>query len=222
MFLLDAFKIKTKIKGTIGYYGLSEWWTDTFSQSEREYISRRFQPIGEPIESLIKGNVSPRKDTVISFLRNLAGWYAKDKDRHLAHKMLEKAEALIPESTDPLDPHFLYQSKVMIYCMDRNKSEGLEKTKLACRQQIDCASEAAKAFRGGHTGGALPGHKGYQQLASILEEENKFLEAVDVCTEAMKQEWSGDWQSRIERCREKENNPNARGKTTRKSSSHSK
>jgi len=209
MSLLDAFKIRPKIKGTIGYYGLSEWWADTFSQSEREYISRRFRPIGEAAESLTKGSISPRSDTVISFLRNLAGWYAKDKDRHLAHKMLEKAEELLPESTDPLDPHFLYQSKVMIFCMERDKPEGSEKTKLACRQQIDCALEASKAFRGGHVGGTLPGHKGYQQLAIILEDENTFLKAIDVCTEAMQQGWSGDWQSRIERCREKENNASA-------------
>ena len=205
MSLLDIFRIRSKPKGIIGYFGLTEWWKDTFSEFEREYIGQRFQPIGEPPGSLTRGYITSREDTVVSFLRNLAGWFTKDKDRHLAYKLLDKAEELIPESTKTIDAHFLYQSKIMIAYMDRDKPGGLEKAIIACKQQIKCAREAAIAFKNEHIGETLPGHKGYQQLIIILEEEKKFSEAIKICTEAMEQGWFGDWEQRIKRYKQYQN-----------------
>jgi hypothetical protein len=46
---------------------------------------------------------------------------------------------------------------------------------------------------------SLPGHKGYQQLAVILEKQGRFQEAIDLCTQAAQQGWGGDWEHRIER-----------------------
>ncbi len=203
MSLLDIFRNKPKITGTIGYFSLTEWWLSTFSEAERKYIEKKFRPLGGSEESLTKGNVSFRSDTAVGFLQNLAGWFAKDEDRYLAYRILEKAEELIHQSMKPLDIHFFYQSKIEIFYKDRDKLGGLEKAVCACRLQIDYAPKAAKAFMKEYKGETLPSHKGYQQLAIILEKEKKFSEAVEVCTQAMEQGWSGDWEKRIERCKKK-------------------
>jgi len=172
-------------------------------RSRKKIYQKKFQPLGGSGESLTKGDVSFRSDTAVGFLHNLAGWFGKDEDRYLAYRILEKAEELIHPSVKPLDIHFFYQSKIVIFYKDRDKPGGLEKAVCACRQQIDYAPKAAKAFMKEYKGEAIPGHKGYEQLAIILEKEKKFSEAVEVCTQAMEQGWSGDWEKRIERCNKK-------------------
>ena len=43
-------------------------------------------------------------------------------------------------------------------------------------------------------------HTGYEQLAIILEKQREYDEAIDLCKQAQKQTWSGEWDKRIERC----------------------
>ncbi len=54
MSLLDIFRNKPKITGTIGYFSLTEWWLSTFSEAERKYIEKKFRPLGGSEESLTK------------------------------------------------------------------------------------------------------------------------------------------------------------------------
>jgi hypothetical protein len=49
----------------------------------------------------------------------------------------------------------------------------------------------------------LPSHKGYQQLAIILEKQGKLEEAIKLCKQAAEQGWAGDWEKRVERYRKK-------------------
>lgn len=77
----------------------------------------------------------------------------------------------------------------------------LEKAIEACRQQISLADAAASAFHAELKWDALPSHKGYEQLSIILEKQMKFVETIELCTQAAKQGWPGDWEKRIERCR---------------------
>jgi len=201
---LSIFKRKPKTKGAIGYFGLESWWLSTFSEAERQYIEKKFQPLGGIENSLTNGNVISRSDTAVGFLQNLAGWFAKEDDRHLAYKILEKAGELLSQSAKPFDIHFFYQANIETSYKDRDKPGGLEKAILACRQQIEYAPNAAKAFKREYKGESLPSHKGYQQLAIILEKEKKYQEVIELCTQAKKQGWSGDWEKRIERCKKKE------------------
>jgi chaperonin GroEL (HSP60 family) len=135
----------------------------------------------------------------------LAGWFGKDEERNLAYIILEKAEELIHQSVNPLDIHFFYNSEIEIFYRDRDKPGGLEKAVYACRQQIDYASKAAKAFKKEYKDEFLQSHRGYTQLAIILEKQKNYSEVIEVCTQAMEQGWLGDWKNRIERCRKKGN-----------------
>ncbi len=194
---------KKRVKGTIGYFGLEEWWLSAFSEKERQYIRDQFQPVGFSSDSLTSGDISYTSQTSVGFLNALAGWFMKKEDRPLAYKILKKAEELSRTEATILDVHFLYGQKLSIYYKDRQDSRCLGKAIEACKQQIALAVEAAKAFRSEYKGSPLPSHKGYEQLAIILEKQMKFDEAIRLCAQAKKQGWAGDWEKRTDRCRRK-------------------
>ena len=97
----------------------------------------------------------------------------------------------------------MYGEEISIYYKDRDKPEYLEKAVQACEQQIELAPKAAAAFKAEYRDSPLPSHRGYQQLAIILEKQKNFEEAIELCEWAGKQGWAGDWDKRIERCKKK-------------------
>ena len=194
------------IKGEIGYFGLEEWWLSAFSDDERRHIQDRYQPLGATANTLTSGDISYTSQTVVGFLCTLASWFSREDDRAIGHKILAKAEELADDSTPILDRHFMYQTKLELHYKDRDKPGHLEKAVVACLQQIELAPQAREAFKAEYSafGNApLPSHKGYRQLAIVLEKQMKFREAIGVCAQAEKQGWAGDWQHRIERCGKK-------------------
>jgi tetratricopeptide (TPR) repeat protein len=202
MGIFNIFKKESKqIKGSIGYLGLSDWWLSDFSESEREYIVRTFQPLGSNGESLIKGDISYTSETPIGLLSSLAGWFNKKDDRTIANRMIKKAEEMINDSTNVLDIHFLYQSKLETYYKNRdNDLDALEKAIEACKQQIEIAPKAKVAFQKEYKVSPLPSHKGFEQLAIIEEKRKNYEIAIEISKEALEQGWAGDWEKRIERC----------------------
>jgi tetratricopeptide (TPR) repeat protein len=131
--------------------------------------------------------------------------------------MLDKAEELAKElpissMAAVLDRHFLYDQEINLYYKDRDKPQYLEKAIEACKKQIALAPRAATAFKASFKAdelspfddpSSLVSHKGYEQLAIILEKQNSYKEAIEVCAQAEKQGWCGDWENRIERCKKK-------------------
>ncbi len=205
-----------KTYGYIGGYGLTEWWFSTFTEEERQYIEFAFQPMGISIsvgrqdadqDSLLTGSrglqISGRAG---SFLANLAEWLNKPECRHLAHRVIEKAEAV---ATDVLEKHDVYQVAIVINYRDREKGPQFLRTAVAlCEKQIRLGPQAIKAWneRRRHLRGRqglhqLPTHKGFEQLAIIHEKAGNFLEAIRLAREAKRQGWEGgDWEGRIARC----------------------
>lgn len=189
------------IGGKIGYFGLSEWWLSSFTEEERSLIKSIYAPLaaGSGI-SLVTGDILMTSQTVLSFLTDLASWFAKDEERWIAYRIFYKAEDLIDAKTDPLDLHFLYHRKIKILYKDREKA-GLDATIEACTQQIALSQKSSAAFKA--LGGALPCHGGYEQLAIILEKQKRYEDAIEVSKKALAEGWNGTWDKRIERCRKK-------------------
>lgn len=109
-------------------------------------------------------------------------------------------EPLIQVSTNSpiLDKHFqLSESIPLLY--KKREEEGLEKTIEACREQIDLAPQAKAEFLREYPWQPLPSHRGYEQLAIILDKQNRFDEAIKVCEQAQTEGWAGDWDKRIDR-----------------------
>jgi hypothetical protein len=211
--------------GYIGHFKLTHWWSSAFGEEERQYIDLAFQPMGISIE-VGTGKPNADQDSSLtgsrglqvcgragSFLANLADWLNKPESRHLARRVLEKAEAI---AADPLEKHDVYQVMIVVYYRDREKSpEFLRSAISACEKQIANGPEAMRDW-GKTRSRIVPTHNGYQQLAIIREKEGDYHEAIRLSKEAMKQGWGwkAQWQHRIERC-ERKLAKLARLKTTR-------
>lgn len=190
--------LKNKLGGLIEYYGLSDWWSGAFSNPEKEKIVAIFP-------NVISGNIISTSQHPSLYLSNMVGWFKAEEDRHIAYKLIEKAEALSKDAPI-LDAHFVYQAKIEIYYRFRDVDNfALEKSIEACRQQIGISNKAADAFREEYNDQALPFHVGYQQLSIILEKKLNFNEAESICKKALEQGWNGDWQNRISRYHKKKN-----------------
>jgi hypothetical protein len=185
----------------IGYLGLSDWWFASFTELERSAIQRTYNPLSS--YGLVNGKIEYSDVTRLSFLTNLAGWFAKDEVRSIAYRILDKAATYVPTARDPLDVHFFYQTQIEIYYRDRNTQEGLNGSINACQRQIAYAATAASAFKRQYPTQPLPSHKGYTQLAIIFERQKKYPEAINLCSAAKNDGWYGDWGGRIARCNKK-------------------
>ncbi|MGH7953881.1 MAG: hypothetical protein ACREFE_18440, partial [Limisphaerales bacterium] len=152
--------------------------------------------------SLTSRDVSYFNQSVVSFLGHLAGWFGKKEDRTIAYRILQKAEEIAAtKEVSPLDVHFLFHNKLMLYYKDRKNPESLDMAIRACRQQIAIADKAARAFQAAYNGDPLPGHMGYSRLAMILERQKHFDEAIELYSQAMHQGWGGDWEKYIQNCK---------------------
>lgn len=211
--MLNWFKGKQKIEGQIGYFGLTEWWLSTFSDKEREYIEKAYQPMGHQpnSRSLTQGKISYTSQTATALLSGLATWFTKGDDATIANKILIKAEET--GQSNILDLHFTYQGMIQLYYRMRDaEPTALDKAIEACKKQISLAPKAAKEFRREYPNNPLPAHVGYTQLAIVLEKRKEYVEAIHLCKQAQSQGWNEEWEKRIERCQAKLDKIAAHGK----------
>ncbi|MFT6140452.1 MAG: hypothetical protein ACI8UC_001288 [Psychromonas sp.] len=202
MGIFNLFKKKSKVNGIIKYLNLEQWWLDELSDEERKTILKTYYPLGSD-NSIIEGEILNSSQTQLHFLWGLIDWFNKPELRHVAYKIIDKAETLINEQSVPLDIHFLYGEKLKVCYKERDlRPNGLGLAIQTCEQQIENAQSAAKAFREQH-GSDLPAHRGYTQLAIVLEKQKNYSEAIALCEQAKYQGWAGDWEKRIERCNKK-------------------
>jgi len=202
MGILKLFKKKSKVNGIIKHLSLEQWWLNELSDEEREIILNTYSPLGSN-SSIIEGEILSSSQTQLHFFWGLIGWFIKPELRHIAYKLIAKAETLINDQSSPLDIHFLYGAKLDVYYKERDlRPNGLELATHACEQQIENAPSAANAFRKRY-GSDLPAHKGYTQLAIVLEKQKNYSEAIVLCEKAMSQGWAGNWVIRINRCNKK-------------------
>ncbi|HEX6977634.1 MAG TPA: hypothetical protein VF185_04775 [Patescibacteria group bacterium] len=204
--MFNISKKEKQIEGEIGYYSLVDWWLTTFTEEERSHIEEVFHPFGADPNSkpLTEGKIDYSSQNAAGLLHALAGWFNKPGDREIARKIIQKAEELAQKGTDVLDLHFTFQQEIEIYYRDRDTDPtALDKAIKACEEQIKIAPETAKAFLKEYPGQSLPAHVGYSQLAIILKKQGEYKKVIEVCEQAKKQRWSGDWDRRIEEARKK-------------------
>jgi len=214
-----AFLKKRRIGGDIAYYGLQDWWLNSFTPKEQAYIVRRYQPLSTgDSNSLISGHISWSSQSAVRFLFCLSGWFNNPRDRHIAVRILEKPIELSKsypktvtgrlskkDAENILDLHFLYNAIIRTcYPLRKSNPDALEKVIAACRDQIELGPLAAKAFRKEYEEDILPAHLGYYQLGVILEKQGKYEEAIALCEKGSKTKWrGGGWEGRIRSCRRK-------------------
>jgi tetratricopeptide (TPR) repeat protein len=135
-------------------------------------------------------------------------------DYSIASRILEKALELAETSPDPLHAPFSARFFPSVYAVldygikmhyeNREMHTGaLDKAIEFCEKQIALAPKAAEAFRQEVPGGGLPKHRGFEQLAIILEKQGRLDETIALCEQAKRQGWKSDWDKRIGRCSRK-------------------
>jgi hypothetical protein len=151
---------------------MDAWWMSAFTEEEREYIRKQmrrhnFHPFtfGSPYRAL----VYPEDQ-----LCAIADWLRKPKAYPLGLRMLHKAEDLA--GADIHELFRVYEAMIDFYYRGRE----LEPSYLAgavetCRKQIALGfAPFTEAVEGG---AALPSHRGFEQLAIILERQGKLSSA---------------------------------------------
>jgi len=191
------------IHGRIAFFGFTDWWLKTFTESERLHIREMYQPLGGPKDLLVSGTVGGTTQTRLEFLIGLAGWFSKPEDCSIARRIMERAEALCDSEGTVLDRHFMYSEQVRIYYRNRDKPEYMELAERACRRQIDLAPQSIPALLAKYPDD-MPGSLGYEQLAIILEKRKEYDMAINLCAQAKTQGWYGSWDTRIDRCKKKQ------------------
>lgn len=201
--MFELFKKRTK--GLIGYFKLEDWWNTAFSNEEREYIKNKYQPLGFSSSQLTEEDITSTSKSATAFLSTLASWFHKPNELPIAEKILKKSEEFALQGCkNVLDAHFMYMEKIKIFYKQRNTNpEALNLATQACKKQIAIAPKAALSFK--RSWGELPAHTGYEQLAIIYDKQQKYQEAIEVCKQAAKQGWTGNWEKRIEKYTKKLN-----------------
>jgi hypothetical protein len=195
-----------QIEGQIGYCGLVDWWLSTFTEEERAYIEEKFKPLsiggsGNP-RPLTQGKIWETTLTPANLLSGLASWFRTPQDRHIARRMLAKAEQVAVGDFRWL--HFIYQAMIENFYRDRHKDPAaLEAAISACERQIAIAPQAAEFFRREYPQSPLPAHYGFNQLAVIRQKQGNYREAISLSRQALEQGWDGNWEDRIAWCEKK-------------------
>lgn len=114
-----------------------------------------FTPLGGSENALVDGEIAYSTETAVFLFGALAGWFYSEDDRHIAHKILNKAFDLADDA-EVLDVHFLYQQAIETYLRDRKKPEFRRAAVDACWKQIELAPRAAVAFKLESPAGPLP------------------------------------------------------------------
>lgn len=187
-------KPEIEIHGGIGFYGLEEWWLESFSDAERRRIMSKY-----PLENLLGEKIQGSSQSLLGYLTTLAGWFKSPEDKAIRFKIIRRAEESITQNSSAVDLHFFYLRRMEAYYRYRDEDNGaLAEAIKSAKNQIDISLDVAKEWSS-EFGGNLPAHSGFKQLCIIREKEGNYAEAIELAKRASSEGWAGDWDKRIER-----------------------
>ena len=178
--------------------GTFSWWEEEFTAEERRIIDTLFDSPGQ-ITGMALANSSNPKDiaTLASYLRN-------PEHKHLAYRLLDRADSLDADGLAILDRHFHYASAGAFYYRWRDVDDfALPRSIYYFQKQISIAPVVAEFFRTDRNWGFIPAHAGYRQMRIIYEKQKEYEKAFSLCQKAMNEGWADDWEKHIKRIRGK-------------------
>jgi len=188
---------KSEPGGLIEYYKLVDWWVVTFYEEEKEYIIRKYIPMGMTQSNLASGEIGYQRGNASIFLANLSAWFNTKNDIIIAKKIINKAEEIFDPNIDVNLLHFYYMHMIKFYYKDRENVESYQKAIKYCQKQIEISLEMKRIYLDEYPSSNLPSHTGFEQLSIIFEKENKLDDALNIAEKAFSEGWSGDWEKRI-------------------------
>ncbi|MDI6450730.1 hypothetical protein [Anaerobaca lacustris] len=188
-------------EGELGYFGLGGWWSSAFTRVERDHIEASFHPSGlaAGAKPLTIGRGPSNYHSAAVLLTALAACLRDlPQDRHLASKVLAKAQERARAEDDVIGLHLVYQEMIRLHSKWRDQfPDALNLIFGACHKQVAMSEAAAQAFHSLRPHEALPAHLGYLTLAVLLEQEGSYRKAIEICRQARDQGWDGNWTWRI-------------------------
>ena len=192
--------------GLIGFYNLNNWWQNDLSENERSILETLFTPMTS--NGVMKGMLTTGNqkwdESTFGFLSILLGWVNKIEYYDIAKKIIKIAMENIEKAKNEYEKHSFYGELVKIHYKNRdNDPHSLELAIQACKDQIKLGKYGNKMFPKSEGFKNLPEHIGYKQLCIIEEKKGNFEEVLKLATQAKNEGWSGDWDKRIEKIKNK-------------------
>lgn len=199
------------VAGDIAALGLQDWWFDTFSEDDREWMASVYAPIGIaasvstetakvafPVRPLVEGwGCHPDTDP-FKHLSNLATWFSRPGYAHCAIAFLEKSLEFGCSNLPVLDQHFALANHCIVFYRWRDSVPGaLDGAIDACERCIELHEQAAIEAR--EFFGSVPSHHCFRQLRIIEEKRGNLDRAIALCEQAKAGGWADDWDKDIAR-----------------------
>ena len=189
--------------GELGYFGLTDWWNSSFSKAERAYMEAAFRTPDLPAHAkpLTRDRGLVKLPTAAALLTVLGDRLSeKPEDRRLASRVLVQAEERALAEGDVLGQYFVYHQMIRLHSRWKDKfADAVDLIFAACHKQIQLAPDVARVLRQARPEEPLPAHLGYQQASSLLELEGRYEPAIELCHQAEREGWNGNWSWRIQR-----------------------
>lgn len=173
---------------------------------------REFDEDSEEIPGLCEALLEEVEESKINyrhpalFLAGLASYFNNLKDGSIALRCLKKSEELFDMNIPPIDLHFYFQALIEVYYRHRYDLNSLDRFISISKKSIHIAPMVAKSFKEKYPwNDNLPHHYAYNQYVIFKEKNKDYKDAIDICYNALKEGWAGDWEKRIARCRKKLN-----------------
>jgi len=194
---------RLKTTGELGYFGLTGWWTSSFSRAEQVYMEAAFCASGlrPGTKPLTRDRGLVNFQTAAALLTILGDRLSeKPEDRGLASRVLAQAEERALAEGDVLGRYFVYHQMIRLHSRWKDKfPDTVDLIFAACHKQIQLAPDAAQALRQKRPDEPLPTHLGYLQASALLEQEGRYEAAIELCKQAQAGGWGGNWSWRIQR-----------------------
>jgi hypothetical protein len=193
---------KPIIQGTLGYFGLGDWWIETFSAEERRHIEHRFRPFsvgGASERPLTEGEIFSTSETLVGLLTGLMEWFPKPDEHSIADRIYDRA--LREPTASPVDRHFLYSARIGVL---RGRGEPTTDIRELAEMMVAIAPAVRQGMRKEgvvFAGESFPAHVGYNELVAFLAKDGDFDRAIELAELARRQRWNGDWTKELKNLR---------------------
>ena len=189
--------------GELGYFGLTGWWLSSFSTAERDYVEAAFCTAGLPpgTKPLTRDRGLVSFPTSAALLTVLAGQLSeKTQDRALASRVLAQAEERALAEGDILGRHFVYHQMIRLHTRWKDEFADAADLIFAALPQADPVGAGRRPGPATDTPRrTAPDPSGLSAGERLLEQDEAYEPAIQLCKQAQAAGWSGNWSWYIQR-----------------------
>ena len=196
----------SSIRGIIRFLNLQKFWLSLTKEQQAALIRYYRSGLGAiPNGSPIEGEIWCTDARPLQYLWGLISWAVADHDYDLADKIIDYGWKVYDTATYT-DRHFFLQQAAECYYKQRDiRPDALEKVEYFCKTDIKVfpvySRELIREFK------TLPRIETVIRLAILLEKQQRYEEAIEVCNYAIRNHLrdgtKGGFEGRVEKMKKK-------------------